>query len=124
MNRATARRRLGQSAFICYSNRVNDTVTPDTADAVWGPYPNYDDVARFEYGRRLWRSPEMRSRFLRHWTDARHPYRDRFQAQRVLIEEVLNSDDLPEQIDQRLRARGTSLRCVARDIPPVFGSFF
>ena len=107
-----------------YSSPVNDTVTQDTADVIWGPYPNYDDVARFEYGRRLWRSPEMRSRFLRHWTDARHPYRDRFQAQRGLIEEVLNSRDLPEQIDQRLRARGTSLRCVAREIPPVFGSFF
>ena len=103
---------------------MNDTVTQDTADVIWGPYPNYDDVARFEYGRRLWRSVEMRARFLRHWTDSRHPYRDRFQAQRGLIEEVLNSQDLPEQIDQRLRARGTSLRCVAREIPPVFGSFF
>jgi hypothetical protein len=124
MNRATAPRKLGQNAFICYSNLVNDTVTQDAADAVWGPYPNYDDVARFEYGRRLWRSPEMRLRFLRHWTDARHPYHDRFQTHRTLVEEVLNSGDLPEQIDQRLRARGTSLRCVAREIPPVFGSFF
>ena len=103
---------------------MNDAVTSDPLAAVWGPYPNYDDVARFEYGRRLWRLPEMRLRFLRHWMDERHPYRDRFQAQRALIEEVLNSDDLPEQIDQHLRARGTSLRCVAREIPPVFGSFF
>jgi hypothetical protein len=103
---------------------VNDTDTSDPLDAVWGPYPNYADVARFEYGRRLWCLPEMRLRFLRHWTDTRHPYRERFQAQRELIEEVLNSSDLPEQIDQRLRARGTSLRCVAREIPPAFGSFF
>ena len=100
------------------------TVTQDTAEVVWGPYPNYDDVARFEYGRRLWRLPEMRSRLLRHWTDTRHPYRDRFQAQRGLIEEVLDSQESEAQIDQRLRARGTSLRCVAREIPPVFGSFF
>jgi hypothetical protein len=103
---------------------VNDSVTNDSAETVWGPYPNYDDVARFEYGRRLWRSPEMRSRFLRHWTDVRRPYRDRFQAQRALIEEVLGSQEPEAQIDQRLRARGTSLRCVAREIPPVFGSFF
>jgi len=103
---------------------VSVTVTQDTAEVVWGPYPNYDDVARFEYGRRLWRLPEMRLRFLRHWTDERHPYRDRFQAQRVLIEEVLGSQESEAQIDQRLRARGTSLRCVAREIPPVFGSFF
>jgi hypothetical protein len=27
-------------------------------------YPNYDDIARFEYGRRLWRLPEMRRRLL------------------------------------------------------------
>jgi hypothetical protein len=27
---------------------------------VWGPYVVYDDVARFEYGRRLWR-PGMRA---------------------------------------------------------------
>ena len=32
--------------------------------AVWGPYASYDDVARFEYGRRLWRLPEMRRRLL------------------------------------------------------------
>ncbi len=124
MNRATARRRLGQNAFICYSKLVNNTVTQDASDAVWGPYPNYADVARFEYGRRLWRSPEMRSRFLRHWTDPRHPYRDRFKAQRGLIEEVLGSQESEARIDQGLRNRGTSLRCVAREIPPVFGSFF
>jgi len=27
-------------------------------------------------------------------------------------------------MDARLRQRGASLRCVAREIPPVFGSFF
>ena len=96
----------------------------DSLLEVWGPYPSYDDIARFDYGRRLWRLPEMRARFLRHWTDERHPYRDRFLEQRELIEEVLNSTERPEELDQRLRARGTSLRCVAREIPPVFGSFF
>jgi hypothetical protein len=92
--------------------------------ALWGPYPNYDDVARFEYGRRLWRSLAMRTRLVRHWTDSRHPYRERFLAQRELIEEVLNSKNSAEQLDSTLRNRGTSLRCVAREIPPVFGSFF
>ena len=92
--------------------------------AVWGPYPNYDDIARLEYGRMLWRLPEMRARFLRHWTDEPHPYRDRFLEQRKLIEEVLNSTELAGELDRRLRARGTSLRCLAREIPPIFGSFF
>ena len=27
-------------------------------------------------------------------------------------------------LQRRLLSRGTSLRCVAREIPPVFGSFF
>lgn len=91
---------------------------------VWGKYPNYDDVARFEYGRRLWRLPAMRARLARHWTDVRHPHRDRFAGQREQIESVLNSADSPEELDSRLRRQGTSLRCVAREIPVVFGSFF
>jgi hypothetical protein len=91
---------------------------------VWGNYPNYDDVARFEYGRRMWRLPEMRLRLLAHWTDTRHPYRERFQEQQLLIEEVLDSHASVSELDGSLRARGTSLRCVAREIPPVFGSFF
>jgi hypothetical protein len=91
---------------------------------VWGPYPNYDDIARFEYGRRLWRLPEVRRRLLAHWLDARHPYRDRFLEQRSLIEEVLSSSDFPEALDARLRDRETSLRCMAREIPPVSGSFY
>jgi hypothetical protein len=66
----------------------------------------------------------MRARLIAHWTDARHPYNERFQAQRLLIEEVLNSTASPAQLDQSLRARGTSLRAVVREIPPVFGGFF
>ena len=92
--------------------------------AVWGNYPNYDDVARFEYGRRLWRIPEMRARLLAHWLDERHPYRDRFLDRRVLLEEVLDSPNTPVELDTDLRRRGTSLRCLAREIPPVYGSFF
>lgn len=103
---------------------MSETATDSVRSTVWGPYPNYDDIARFEYGRRMWRLPAMRARLLRHWTDPRHPYNERFQNQRGLIEEVLNSTDAESDVDQRLRARGTSLRCVTREIPPVFGSFF
>ncbi|MHB8519735.1 MAG: hypothetical protein ACYDH9_03155 [Limisphaerales bacterium] len=92
--------------------------------SVWGPYPNYDDIARFEYGRRLWCHPEMRQRLVAHWLDHRHPYRDRFREQRGLLENVLGSEAAPRELDDWLRGRGTSLRCVVRDIPPVFGSFF
>lgn len=96
----------------------------EKSNSVWGLYPNYYDIARFEYGRRMWRLPEMRRRLLAHWTDARHPHKERFQEQQPLIEEVLNSFGSDVELDENLRARGTSLRCVAREIPPVFGSFF
>ena len=93
-------------------------------DNVWGNYPNYDDIARFEYGRRMWKLPEMRARLLAHWLDARHPYNERFSAQRQLIEWVLASELDPVELDAELRKQGKSLRTVAREIPPRFGSFF
>jgi len=96
----------------------------DETKTIWGPYPNYDDIARFEYGRMLWRSAEMRSRLLSHWMDGRHPHRERFLERRDLIESILSSTETPAALDARLRAQGTSLRCAAREIPPVFGSFF
>ena len=91
---------------------------------IWGPYQNYQDEARFEYGRRMWRIPEMRARLLAHWLDERHPWRERFIERRQLIEQILTSDLSPEELNQQLLSRGTSLRCVAREIPPVFGGFF
>jgi hypothetical protein len=123
MSLATARTKPGHGNYICYNVFVN-TAAEITPDEIWGPYPNYDDIARFQYGRLLWRSPVMRSRLLRHWTDPRHPHGERFAKQRVLLEEVLASTESPAQLDQRLRARSLSLRTVAREIPPVFGSFF
>jgi hypothetical protein len=124
MNRATRLMKLGQKGWACYNDFMSKDVADDSATAVWGPYPNYDDIARFEYGRRLWHLPAMRSRLLNHWTDMRHPYRERFLKQRELIEEVLNSEAAAAQVDERLRKQGTSLRCIAREIPPVFGDFF
>ncbi|MEO7297574.1 MAG: hypothetical protein ABI042_03245 [Verrucomicrobiota bacterium] len=103
---------------------MSSLIDREKSNSVWGPYLNYDDVARFEYGRRMWCLPEMRARLLAHWLDARHPYRERFQEQRALIEEVLESSVSEVELDGNLRARGTSLRCVAREIPPVFGSYF
>lgn len=93
-------------------------------ETVWGDYPNYDDIARFEYGRRLWKVPGMRARLLAHWLDERHPHRERFIEQRIAIEELLDSRKPERELDAEFRQRGTSLRCLAREIPPVFGSFF
>ena len=96
----------------------------DRQDAeIWGPYANYDDVARFQYGRLLWHQPAMRARLLAHWLDKRHPYHDRFLEQKALVAEVLGSDESPADLDRRLQRKGTSLRSLAREIPPVFGFF-
>ena len=103
---------------------MNDRSLYPGYEKVWGPYMNYDDVARFDYGRMFWRAPDLRARLLRHWTDPRHPYHERFQEWRPLVEEVLSSTDTPDLIDQRLREKGTALRCVTREIPPLFGDFF
>jgi hypothetical protein len=66
----------------------------------------------------------MRRRLLDHWQDVRHPYRDRFIGHRAIIENALASSESDQELDRRLRNSGTSLRCLAREIPPVFGSFF
>ncbi|MDW8307983.1 MAG: hypothetical protein RMK20_01265 [Verrucomicrobiales bacterium] len=100
------------------------TEPPGETTAIWGPYPNYDDIARFEYGRRLWKHPDMRARLLAHWLDPRHPYRERFLQHRAAIEWLLESTASERELDDALRRQGSSLRCLAREIPPVFGSFF
>ena len=96
----------------------------NTANSVWGPYPNYDDIARLEYGQQMWRHDYMRRRLLAHWRDERHPHRERFAEHREQVEMALNSSDTDEALNRQFLSQGTSLRCVAREIPPVFGHFF
>jgi hypothetical protein len=79
---------------------------------IWGAYPNYDDIARLEYGRMMWRRPAMRARLLTHWSDPLHPYRERFIERRALVESVLDSDEEDGALHRSLLASGTSLRCV------------
>ena len=98
--------------------------TADTTKTVWGPYPNYDDIARLEYGQWMWRHDDMRRRLMAHWQDDRHPHRERFAQHREQVGMALNSSDTDEALDRHFFTRVTSLRCVAREIPPVFGSFF
>jgi hypothetical protein len=119
MTRATA---LGPRALACWTEFMTERSEQDCE--VWVPYASYQDIARFEYGRRMWRRPNMRARLLAHWTDARHPYHERFAEQREVIESVLESDEPPAVLDRELRKRGFSLRAISREIPPVFGAFF
>lgn len=86
----------------------------------------YQDEARLEYGRLLWRTPRVRERLLRHWQDERHPWSQRFMEKwKPWVEKVLSAsatDD--EQLDSTLRQEGLSLRVIVKEIPPVFGSFY
>jgi hypothetical protein len=85
----------------------------------------YQDYAKLEYGRMLWKRPDMRERLLRHWTDPRHPHAERFKEWRVEVEKLLESPaDSDDELDRVLRTRGLSLRVVVREIPSVFGDFF
>lgn len=88
-------------------------------------YTNYDDLARLEYGRILWRNSKDRQQLLNHWTDLRHPYRERFLENQALVERLLNSRPEDEaMLARELVQLGTSLRAATREIPPVFGSFW
>ena len=87
-----------------------------------GRYVSYQDLARLEYGRLLWKNSAARSRLLCHWTSTSHPYSSRFATKRALVEEILGSAMDYPSLDRSLRARGESLRSAAREIPPVFGS--
>lgn len=84
------------------------------------------DQARLEYTRLLWKRPAARARLLRHWTDARHPYAQRFEEEyRPDVERVLAASPAEDDaLDAELRAAGRTLRTVVREIPPVFGSFY
>ena len=85
----------------------------------------YQDEARMEYGRLLWKNTTMRNRLISHWTDNRNPYHERFANFRSDIEWLLGTaPGNDDHVDLILRERGLSLRALVREIPPVFGSFF
>ena len=85
----------------------------------------YQDYAKLQYGRMLWKYPDFRERLLRHWTDPRHPHAERFKEWRAEVEKILASPKgSDEALDRELRQRGLSLRVVVKEIPSVFGDFF
>jgi len=85
----------------------------------------FQEYAKLEYGRLLWRVPEYRQRLLRHWKDPRHPHAERFAEHEADVRHILNSPKGSDaELDTELRQRGLSLRTVVKEIPSVFGSFF
>jgi hypothetical protein len=85
----------------------------------------FQEYAKLEYGRMVWRAPEFRERLLRHWKDPRHPHAERFAEHEADVRYVLESPKGSDSsVDTELRKRGLSLRVVVKEIPSVFGSFF
>ena len=85
----------------------------------------FQEYAKLEYGRLLWRVPEYRQRLLRHWKDPRHPHCERFAKYEAEVTKVLESPKGSDaSLDEELRKRGLSLRVIVKEIPSVFGSFF
>ena len=86
---------------------------------------HFQEYAKPEYGRMLWRHPASRERLLRHWRDPRHPHAERFIEHEAEVRHILESPKgSDEQLDAELRQRGLSLRVVVKEIPSVFGSFY
>ena len=86
---------------------------------------HFQEYAKLEYGRLLWRNPEFRERLLRHWKDPRHPHAERFGEHEADVRHILESPKGSDSdLDAELRQRGLSLRVVVKEIPSVFGSFF
>jgi hypothetical protein len=85
----------------------------------------FQEYAKLEYGRLLWRSPETRERLLRHWRDPRHPHAERFGAYEKEVCRLLDSPPGSDAaLDAELRQQGLSLRALVKEIPSVFGSFY
>src|SRR5436190_22868223 len=72
---------------------------------IWGPYRNYQDEARLQYGRLMWCIPEMRECLLQHWLDERHPWHERFAKNQKSIEEVLTSSLTLEELNNQLLSK-------------------
>jgi len=81
-----------------------------------------EDFARLDYGRLLWKMPAARGRLLSHWSDPRHPYRERFFRNRAAVESLLSCR--VECLDEAVAAHGQSVRSAIREIPPIFGHFW
>jgi hypothetical protein len=87
-----------------------------------GKYPDYQALAKLEYGRLLWKSDKGRQMLLSNWTHPQHPHQARFEEVRQTVERILESSLDYEELDKKLRQEGASLRTFVREIPGFFPS--
>ena len=86
---------------------------------------HFQEYAKLEYGRLLWRNPVYHERLLRHWRDSRHPHAERFAEREADVTYMLESPQSSDSaLDAELQWRNSSLRAVVKEIPSVFGSFY
>ena len=79
---------------------------------------HFQEYAKLEYGRRVWRIPHFRERLLRHWRDPRHPHAERFAEHEAEVRRILESPEGSDaELDAELRQRQLSLRVVVKEIP-------
>jgi hypothetical protein len=80
---------------------------------------NFEDEARLQYSRILWRNPRTRRRLLYVWEHPQHPHRERFQENRELVEGLLECNEPQDYITTVAGSDKWSLRTLTREIPCV-----
>lgn len=83
---------------------------------------NLEDLSRLYISRLFWQG-KSRPAVLEVWLDSRHPGRERFLAQREMIEGLLEAED-PEAYAETFKEKGHSLRTMIREIPVLFPDWF
>src|SRR5476649_1803832 len=84
---------------------------------------NFEDEARLQYSRVLWKNPRTRRRLLYVWEHPDHPHRERFEENRQLVVGLLEVSD-PQLYVDSLEPKTWSLRTLTREIPSVIWEFW
>jgi hypothetical protein len=80
---------------------------------------NFEDEARLQYSRILWKNPRTRRRLLHVWE---HPHRERFEENRELVVGFLEGAG-PQVYVESLAPKKWSLRTLTREIRRVIWKF-
>jgi hypothetical protein len=84
---------------------------------------SYEDEARLQYSRILWKNPRTQRRLLYVWEHPEHPHRERFEENRALVVGLLEGVD-PQAYLESLPSKKWSLRTLTREIPAVIWEFW
>ena len=85
---------------------------------------NFEDEARLQYSRILWKNPRTRRRLLYVWEHPEHPQRERFEENRELIVGFLECENPEAYLDAVAGSAKWSLRTLTREIPCVIWSLW